>query len=640
MGLRINSNILSLQAQRYLSNTTRAFGRALARLSSGSRINSAGDDAAGLSIAGGLDAQRRGLLRAIRNINDAQGFLNTADSTIAVQMDLLQRMRAIAVQAANGTYSDDHRSYLDSEFQALLLEVDRLGSQTQFNGVNMLDGSFGTKSIQVGSSKNQTVNISMQSTRINDIFTLTSDETPSTVGSGTFATRTTTSGSSPLGIDSGDVNGDGFMDIVTSADFNNAPARVHLGNGNGTFAASVALAASGLSGAVKFADVNGDSLLDVVLNNGTAGTVSVFIGNGNGTFTTATTFQTGSNPASLDTADLNGDGFIDIIAQDQGSGTLSILLGNGNGTFATRTTISASNSSGYPGSLEIADLNNDNSPDLILTARDFNRIGVFIGNGNGTFQAQTTLQVSGTSNPAAPAVGDINGDGYLDIVSAESSSTFIGFYLGNGNGTFVAPTTTTGLNARDIEMADMNGDGYLDIIVVGSTLAGYLAGNGNGTFTPIVTMTTGLNTTYSVTINDFNDDGVYDFATANRSDNTWSLHLQNTTTSGTTLTISDVNVLTQSSAEDTLEFIDGALETLYSRRTDLGASMNRLSYAEQNNLSLVQNLASARSQIIDADLASDMAEFARLQILQQAGLAVLSQANTQTKLTLDLLKSL
>jgi flagellin len=115
MGLRINTNVLSLTAQRNLQKTSKALGKALERLASGSRINRAGDDAAGLAISEGLNSQVRGVRVAIRNANDALGFLNTAEGALSELTNITQRLRELAIQAANGTLGSTDRGYLDSE---------------------------------------------------------------------------------------------------------------------------------------------------------------------------------------------------------------------------------------------------------------------------------------------------------------------------------------------------------------------------------------------------------------------------------------------------------------------------------------------------------------------------------------------
>jgi len=233
--MKIMTNILSLAAQRQLSQTSRAFNRALTRLASGNRINSARDDAAGLAIATGLEAQRRGMLQAVRNINDARGFLATADGALETQTQLVQRMRELSMQSANGTYSDKDRAYLDTELQTLLEEFNRITNQTQFNGVNLLDGSFGTRALQVSTQKGHTIDLSLASMQTSLVFTTTTTtaDTLTTVGTGTFQARTTiATGTGPYSVISVDLNGDGKLDLIT-ADYNANTASIALGNAFG-----------------------------------------------------------------------------------------------------------------------------------------------------------------------------------------------------------------------------------------------------------------------------------------------------------------------------------------------------------------------------------------------------------------------
>lgn len=165
MGFRINTNILSLTAQRNLANSSKAFSKALERLSSGSRINRAGDDAAGLAISEGLGAQVRGIRVAIRNANDAVGFLNTAEGGLAEQTNIVQRLRELAIQAANGTLGGTDRTYLEAEKAQLLQEFDRIATQTNFNGSYLLDGTFSTTNLQIGIQKGQTISFNIGNAR-------------------------------------------------------------------------------------------------------------------------------------------------------------------------------------------------------------------------------------------------------------------------------------------------------------------------------------------------------------------------------------------------------------------------------------------------------------------------------------------
>ncbi|MCB4812360.1 flagellin FliC [Methylovorus menthalis] len=158
MAAVINTNIASLNAQRNLSSSQSSLNTSLQRLSSGLRVNSAKDDAAGMSIATRMDSQVRGQTVAIRNANDAISFAQTAEGALGKVTDALQRMRELAVQSANATNGTGDRSNLDAEFQQLASEITRLGTDTKFNGIAV----FGSTSMtfQVGADSGQTITVS------------------------------------------------------------------------------------------------------------------------------------------------------------------------------------------------------------------------------------------------------------------------------------------------------------------------------------------------------------------------------------------------------------------------------------------------------------------------------------------------
>jgi flagellin len=157
MGSTINTNIASLNAQRSLSLSQASLGTSMARLSSGLRINSAKDDAAGLSIAERFTSQIRGLTQAARNANDGISLAQTAEGALGSISSILQRVRELAVQSANATNSSSDRLALNNEVNQLTTELDRIGANTQFNGQNLFDGSFGSAVYQVGANANQTI---------------------------------------------------------------------------------------------------------------------------------------------------------------------------------------------------------------------------------------------------------------------------------------------------------------------------------------------------------------------------------------------------------------------------------------------------------------------------------------------------
>lgn len=164
MSLSINTNAASLNAQRNVTSTQSSLSTSMQRLSSGLRVNSSKDDAAGLAIADRMNAQVRGMNVAIRNSNDSISLLQTADGAASKITDMLQRMRELAVQAANGTNGSGDLANLDAEYQSLTTEITRVVGSTKFNGQNILDGTGGASgvfSFQVGANSGDTIDITL-----------------------------------------------------------------------------------------------------------------------------------------------------------------------------------------------------------------------------------------------------------------------------------------------------------------------------------------------------------------------------------------------------------------------------------------------------------------------------------------------
>jgi len=164
----INTNVSALDAQAALTKNSRVMSSAMERLSTGSRINQASDDAAGLAISQNMTAQVRGLNQAVRNLNDGVNLLQTAEGALNETTNMLQRMRELAVQSASGTYSNTQRTYLATEFQALGSQIDKIASETTWNGFTILTGttggtSSGTFSFQSGQTSGQTIDITLSS---------------------------------------------------------------------------------------------------------------------------------------------------------------------------------------------------------------------------------------------------------------------------------------------------------------------------------------------------------------------------------------------------------------------------------------------------------------------------------------------
>jgi flagellin len=191
MPATINTNLSSLTAQRNSTKSQNDLSTAINRLSSGLRINSAKDDAAGLAIAERFTSQIRGLNQAARNANDGISLAQTAEGALGSVGANLQRIRELAVQSANATNSASDRTALQQEVNQLVSEIDRVGSQTQFNGINLLDGSFSAQQFQVGANANQTISVSglssARSSALGQSYGVSATGTTLTAGTGITA---------------------------------------------------------------------------------------------------------------------------------------------------------------------------------------------------------------------------------------------------------------------------------------------------------------------------------------------------------------------------------------------------------------------------------------------------------------------
>jgi flagellin len=165
----INTNVSALYSQNAMKINARAMSTAMEQLSTGSRVNSAKDDAAGLAIGQDMTAQIRGLNQAVRNANDGINMMQTAEGALAEQSNMLQRMRELAVQSSNGTYSSAQRTYLNTEFDQLLEQMDNIATETTWNGMSLLDATSaeglsttsGTFEFQVGQNSGETISVAI-----------------------------------------------------------------------------------------------------------------------------------------------------------------------------------------------------------------------------------------------------------------------------------------------------------------------------------------------------------------------------------------------------------------------------------------------------------------------------------------------
>ncbi|GAB3850098.1 hypothetical protein GCM10028822_15030 [Hymenobacter terrigena] len=343
-----------------------------------------------------------------------------------------------------------------------------------------------------------------------------------------FATVTTYFAGSggPSAVAIADVNGDGRPDIISGN--SNAGAAVVLlaqaGGGFGAASAYPAGASSGLTG-VAVADVNGDGRMDIVTANGSNSIVGVLLGQAGGGFGTVTTYSTGafSYPTGVVVTDVNGDGRKDIITANGAGGAAGVLLGQVGGGFATVNTYPTDTGS-YPYGVAVGDMNGDGRPDIVTANGTSNSASVLLGQASGGFAPANSYSTGAGSYPQGVAVADMNGDGRLDIVTANNGSQTVGVLLGQAGGGYATANTYssgTGSQPQGVAVADVNGDGRKDIITAnnGNFTAGVLLGQAGGGFGSVSSYSGGLGT-MAVAAADMNGDGRPDLVTANYNSNT------------------------------------------------------------------------------------------------------------------------
>jgi Bacterial Ig-like domain (group 3)/FG-GAP-like repeat len=373
----------------------------------------------------------------------------------------------------------------------------------------------------------------------------------------------------------GDLNGDGQLDVVVANlcgtyscdDYfpDIGKISVLLGNGDGTFQPAVIYDSGGFNSySVAIGDVNGDGYPDLVVSNNcqindcSSGNVGVLPGNGDGTFQPAISYGTGGFWAySVAISDVNGDGKPDIVAGTCvvpnglcAQGMVTVLLGNGDGTFQTAVTYSSGGTSSA--SVAVGDVNGDGKPDIVVV-NGTGTVGVLLGIGDGSFQAPVSYG-SGGFGTQSVVIADVNGDGKPDLLVANCGSSggcgngTVGVLLGDGDGTFQAPASyPAGPSAQSLAIADVNGDGHPDLAVAGGRghfgYVNVLVGNGDGTFQSPVSYSSGTDNggADSIALADLNGDGKPDIVTGNWGDSWVGVLLNEFTATTTTKVTSSLN---------------------------------------------------------------------------------------------------
>lgn len=639
MKLSFNTNIGSLKAQNQLLKTSERLGVSLERLSSGLRINRAGDDPAGLSIANALELDQRVYAQGVRNLNDGISVLTIADQSLEALSTIVTRLSELAEQSANGVYSSKQRQALDQEAQALSAEYFRISKTTEFNGLNLLDGSMGELWLQAGYGSSSSLAVSVGGA----------------IGAGTFSedctfiAHTRQSGD----VAAADLNGDGIMDFITvgqNSTFKSEVA-VYLGQGDGDFVKhSTYVDSSGLAKSVKIVDLNNDGIMDMATGGSldTDGAAVILLGQGNGSFVKVATYATESSTShDISFGDVNGDGYIDMVSAgltDGLTGEATVFIGNGNGTFGEVGTYATQGSASR--AVSLGDINGDGLLDLVTAGYGGAGAGltVFMGCGDGSFGTGTSYYTESWGSRSL-ALQDINGDGMLDIATAgnQGGSGAASVFINQGDGTFnkVGTFATESSPGLMVQLGDVNGDGIVDLVSGGTNgsvgEATLFHGNGDGTFTRISSYSSQGELISSGTLADLNGDGVLDLLTLGWNGSAGDATLFFGDTKDGVAPLLPFDLTSAAGARQSLPVFQQKLEQLSSQRGQIGAFQSRLTFAVSTLGATVENYSAAGSRIMDVDIAQEAAEMVRQQILQQAGAAVLAQANQQSGLVLRLL---
>ncbi len=587
----INTNIASLNAQRNLTGSQATLNTALQRLSSGLRINSAKDDAAGMAIANRMSAQINGANQAVRNANDGISMAQTAEGSMVQIGNNLQRIRDLAVQASNASNSAADRAALNAEATQLVAEIDRVATGTSFNGVKLLDGTFTAQNFQVGADAGASNQISIANIQSAKAASLG-------VGSGSSYSAALSGTSNSGALNSGDLSINGVVVGASSSDGVSSTSSMTSGiakaaainaissstgvtaSVGATSVAGTATAATNSSTAIAAGDIliNGVDIgaLAATTTGGERGAQMAAAINAKATQTGVTaTFDTATSAVTLTAADGRNIAItksVNAAANDTNTGLTTGIAAVTAGVAISRSTVSLSSTS---------------------------TSGITVASGGGTGALAASTGVATSAGTAAINAGDIVING-VNVGAIASGAGTLATQLTNVMGAINAVSTQTGVSASS------SGTG-----ITLTSISGGIQLNTKGTATAAAT-----GFTFGAT------------AVAGAGATATGLAAGNKAATVTTgAGISSLDLSTAAGAAAALGTIDAALNNVNSSRASLGAYQNRFSSAVNSLQATSENLSASRSRILDTDFAAETAALTRSQILQQAGTAMLAQAN-------------
>ena len=687
----INTNIMSLTAQRNLNSSQSAGNDAMTRLSSGLRINSAKDDAAGLAISTRFESQIGGLNVATRNAGDGVSLAQTAEGSLQSMSDSLSRLRELAVQSANATNSDVDRDALNAEAQQIIDEVDQLSQQANFNGVKLLDGSFQDQQFQTGANVGETIKVSIGESSIDTLGSAATagissnvDQTALTAGVGNddaLAAGDIVINGIAVGASSGAADTSSAT-LASSSSIAKAAAINAVSDSTGVTASANVNTVEGtlvLDGAAAIAagtdvDING-VVFD--LSKGVTGDAVADLATAAATINE----KSGATGVVATVVEMDGGARIDLSAEDGRNITINgagdaVTLGLATALGASAAGVAAGNT--YTGDytlvsddgsdIEIAtntgDIDNagfeagtfsgvnggtvsDNVDSAAaLVAGDITINGVSVGASRATSDTASTAEESGSAIAKAAAINAISNE---TGVTAEANATSV-------VGTAVLGAVAVDFTINDIQVtATMTADtvanqavlvdainaksgqtGVTAEIIDGDKL-NLVAADGRNIDIAGAEAQTGLtDDVYGGSIS-LESAGSFEIGTNTGNNDRAGLNVGTFGGSESGTLLKDVDISTVDGANSAITAVDNALAQISSQQADLGAVQNRFDNTMSSNSLNSENLSAANSRIKDADFAAETAALSRASVLQQAGISILSQANAQPQQVLSLL---
>ena len=688
----INTNIGALGARYNLSVVNNEMETAMARLSSGLRINSAGDDAAGLAIVSRMDSQVRGLSQAVRNANDGISLMQTTEGAVNEVSNMLQRMRELAVQAASGTNNPSDQAALDLEVQQLKTEIDRISTTTQFNSQNVLDGTF-NRSLQIGDKAGHTLDVKIDSVSTSALGMAGSSFDSNTLVGQRIAVDS--DGLTSTAIDEGDIkiNGQDVGAIAADSDMEALLKAINDNVDNVTASAFNVVVAQNVGNGVT-----------------TVGQFTLKIKEMGQTTSTTFTISASSNLAELRDninnetggvvqASINADGKL-VLANDSGA-TITVddnSSSSGSGFSSTSTDfggfVKLDSDDGNPVRIEIGNLHKT-SPGTITDLENLGFREVTSETDDDAYTV-TGKQLSDATTAWGQSDIKINGveiydadiattsfQGKLDALNNFSEQTgvvasaffeksfdfsSISFLVKDRviiNGLMTSAGASIGTLVTNINdditgiTATRKGDNIIlsgvfqevtfrNVGSAGVTAGGaqYFGAAADGSAGTVAVTTKEIgsirldstsNQPIAIELGDSHTVAEHGFLEANvgAADfevNATSLGL------GASSSISGLSVSTTSNATSAITTLDNAINAVDKMRGDLGSLNNRLDYTVTNLSNVVLNTQSARSQIEDANFADETTNLIKGQILAQAATSMLAQANQSKQALLALLQ--